>query len=200
MIRSRFPRRSAMAVSCGVLFLATAALSVALAVVALRPPRVLAVPGVREARVVVADQVPDGAVRRFGLLYLYHFDDYTPLTVEERSNWALQYVAPDHQEKVAKSLSERASYVARARESSQLVLPVPGQCEVTRTKDGLLRFAATATRTIYIAGERKSEERLRDLLELRPALAGDDEPYGFQVVGQSVRSEPTLTAEPRRTP
>mgnify|MGYP001616656687 CR=1 FL=1 len=195
--RWKFEGKLILPVACGLLLLAIGALSLALAVVATRPPKLIVVPGVRESSVVVADQVPDGAVRRFGLLYVYHLDDYSPTTVEERSNWVLQFVAPEHQEKVAKSLTERAIYAVRAREASQVVLPLPAQCEVTRTKDGLLRFSATGTRTIYIAGDRKSEERVRYVLELKPAIPTDDAPYGLLVVGQAVRPVPPEEAKGR---
>lgn len=173
--------------SIATLLLGTVSLSVALAVVATRPGRVVVVPGVKERQVVVADQVPDAAVKKFCLLYLYHFDHYSPADVEERSNYIVRFVAPEHQERIVKSLSERATYVLRAKEASQLTLPLPSECEVTRIENGLFRFSGVATRRVLIAGEEKSETRVRYLVDVKPVLPSDQDAYGFLVVGQSVR-------------
>lgn len=182
-------RMRALPLIAVVLAIASTALSVALAVVAVRPTRVVLVPGVQERGVRIAGEVPDSAVRTFGLLYLYHFEDYSPATVEARSNFVLQFIAPEHQDEAWKSLSDRATYVLRAREASQLVLPLPAECEVDRTEGGTFRFTAVATRTIYVAGEAKSEEKIRYVLELRPIVPSIENPYGFLVLGQSIRTE-----------
>ncbi len=175
------------------------ALSVALAVLALRPRPVLLVPGVPEARVVLPEEVPHAAVRRFGLLYLAYFDSYTPATLEERSNYLLRFVAPEIHESVVRSLSERASFAARARESSTLVLPLPEACQVSETEGGLFRFSAVAHRRVHIASVLKIEERLRYTLDLRPALPTSDDPYGFVVVAQGIeRLEAQEVVDDRR--
>lgn len=164
-------------------------LLLALAALALRSRPVLVVPGVRDAQVVTPDEVPEAAVRTFGLHYLRYFDDYTPTTLEERSNFALRFVAPERIESLVQALSERASYVARAKESSHLFLPLPGACEVTRQTAGTFRLSALADRRIFIAGELKNVSPVRYTLEIRPGLPTDDNPYGLLVVGQSIRSE-----------
>lgn len=178
-----------LVIAVGILLLSSLALSAAVAAIALRPRTVVVVPGVKESRVVLPDEVPDAAVARFGLLYLYHLDNYTPADVEERSNWLLRFIAPEHQEKVIRDLTERATFVVRAKEASQLVLPLPSRCEVARAENGVFRFSAVAVRRIYIAGELKSETKQRYFLDLQPSLPTEDEPYGFVVVGQSIRPE-----------
>jgi|GEM_PF-3140195 len=169
------------------LLLGSVLLSGALAMVTTRPSRVVVVPGVKDGQIVVAEQIPDSAVKKFALFYLYHFDGYTPIDVEARSNYVLQFVAPEHQEKVVKSLSERATFVLRAKEASQVSLPLPSDCEVERLPNGHFRFSAIAQRRIYIAGELKSETKVRYLVDLKPCLPTEQDPYGFLVVGQSVR-------------
>lgn len=178
-----------LALVAAALAVGSAALSVALTVVALRAPRMVLVPGVQEREVRIAGEVPDSAVRHFGIHYLYHFEDYTPATVEARSNYVLQFIAPEHQESAWKALSERATYVVRAKEASQLLLPLPAECEVEHLPEGTLRFTARAARTIYVAGEAKSEEKIRYVLELRPILPSIENPYGFLVLSQSIKSE-----------
>ncbi len=174
-------------------------ISVALALVALRPRPALVVPGVRESQVVLPEEVPDSAVRTFGLLYLRYFDDYTPPTIEERSNVALRFVSPERLEAAAHSLSERASYVARAKESSHLVLPLPSACVIERIGPGLFRFSAVAERRIFIASELKDASRVRYTIELRAGLPTEENPYGLNVVAQSIRLEtPKEAADERR--
>jgi hypothetical protein len=180
------------------LLLSQLVLSAALAAVALRPRPVLLVPGARDQRVVIPEEVPDDAVKRFGLLYLRYFDCYIPQTVEEQSNHVLRYVAVERLEAVQKALSERAAYVLRAREASHLTLPLPAACTVERIQAGLLRFTATAVRTIHIAGERKSMSRVRYVLDLRPDLPSDEDPYGLVVVAQSIREEPMEVGDGKR--
>lgn len=186
--RSLLKTRSLSLVAAA-LAVGSAALSVALTVVALRSPRMVLVPGVQDREVRLAGEIPDSAVRNFGIHYLYHFEDYSPATVEARSNYVLAFIAPENQEKAWKDLSDRATYVIRAKEASQILLPLPSECEVERLPEGILRFTARATRIIYVAGEAKSEEKIRYLLELRPVLPSVENPYGFQVLLQKIRSE-----------
>jgi len=172
----------------GVLVLSSAVLSVALAVSALRPRPIVIVPGAENRQVVVPEQIPDAAVKKFGLLYLSYFDAYTPTTIEERSNYVLRLVAPEQLEAVVKSLSERATFVVRARESCTLVLPLPEACGVASVANGLIRFSTVAERRILIAGSLKSVEQVEYVLDLRPALPSEVDPYGLVVVRQSIRS------------
>ncbi len=190
------PRR--MLVLGAALLLSQLVLSAALAAVALRPRPVLVVPGVGERRIVLPEEVPDDAVKRFGLLYLRYFDCYIPQTIEEQSNHVLRYVAGERLETVQKALSERAAYVLRAREASHLTLPLPAACTVDRVQAGLFRFTATALRTIHIAGERKSMSKVRYVLDLVPALPSDEDPYGLVVVAQSIREEPMEVSDGKR--
>jgi len=191
-IRSTRP----LLIAVGALLLGNVILSGALAALALRPAPVVVAPGVRDHQVVVPDQVPDAAVRKFATLYLTFFDAYTPETVEERSTYLLRFVAPEYLKTVTQVLTERAIYVVRTKESTQLTLPPPTLLEasqVTRHEGGVLRFTAAAERRIYIASELKIAQRLRYILDLKPTLPSDEDPYGFVVVGQQVRAEPAQT-------
>jgi hypothetical protein len=173
--------------------------SAALAFVALRSRPTLVIPGVRESQVVLPEEIPDAAVKTFSLLYLRYFDDYTPPTIEERSNYALRFVSPERLEAATHSLSERASYVARAKESSHLVLPLPSACAVERIGAGLFRFTAVAERRILIASELKDASRVRYTIELRTGLPTEEDPYGLLVVAQSIRLEsPKEAVDERR--
>jgi hypothetical protein len=189
------PRRTLYAISA--LLAATLALSVALTVVALRPREVVVVPGVRESQVVLPEQVPDDAVKRFGLLYLRYFDSYLPQTIEEQSNHLLRFVARERLEEAQRALSERASYVLRAKEVSHLALPLPASCAVERI-GRRFRFTAIAIRTTYIAGERKTVDRVTYTLDLAPDLPTEEDPYGLVVVGQSMKQEPIEDPDGKR--
>lgn len=179
----------------GALALSSAVLSVALAVSALRPRPIVIVPGAENRQVIVPEQIPDAAVKKFGLLYLSYFDAYTPTTIEERSNYVLRLVAPEQLEAVVKSLSERATYVVQARESSTLVLPLPEACGVASVANGLTRFSTVAERRILIAGSLKSVEQVEYVLDLRSALPSEFDPYGLVVVRQSIRSRGQVQVE-----
>lgn len=168
-------------------------LSIGLTAAGLRRSPVVVVPGVREHQVVLPDEVPDQAVRRFALLYLSFFDNYTPETVEDRSNFLLRFVAAEHLESVVKMLSERAEFVLRAKESAQLVLPPPTRgeaLEVSHPAGGVFRMTTVGERRIYIASELKTTEKVRYVIDLKPSLPTDEDPYGFAVVGLSARPEP----------
>jgi len=183
----------------GALLAATLVLSGALVWLAIRPAPVVVVPGVRDSQVVLPDEVPDSAVRNFAMLYLGLFDNYTPETIEERSTYLLRFIAPDSLKTVGEELTRRATFAVRTKESAQLLLPPPsptGPSRVTRPPGGLLRFTTTGERRIYIAAELKATERLRYVLDLKPALPDEQAPYGFTVVGQSIRREPV--ADPGR--
>ena len=176
------------------LLLAVVLLSGALVWTALRPGPVLIVPGVRENQIAIPEEIPPAALRKFARLYLIAFDDYTPETIEERSNDLLRLVAPEAQEKVRRELLERATYVVRTRESSHLVLSRPGQEEVERLPGGLFQVSLLADRHVYIASEGKGSSRIRYWLTLRAAFPTDGDAFGFVVVGQTIRAETPGTA------
>jgi hypothetical protein len=159
---------------------------------ALRPAPVLIIPGVRTNQVLIPEEIPPAAARKFAYLYLSFFEDYTPDTVEERSTYLLRLLAPEVQEKVRRELLDRATYVIRTRESSHLLLP-PFEDElsgkVERLPGGLLRLQVAAERRIYIASEEKGRSRVRYTLTLRPAFPSDQDAFGFVVAGQTLESE-----------
>ncbi len=80
-----------------------------------------------------------------------------------------EYIAPEHLEGAAKSLTERANYAVRAKESSQVVLPPATAAEVARREGGLFRVSVAATRRLFIASELKSESQVRYVVDIRPA-------------------------------
>jgi hypothetical protein len=190
--RLRAPR--ALMGAIGALLGANLILSGAVAAVALRRLPVVVVPGVRESQVVVPDQVPDAAARKFVHLYLGYFDDYTPETIEERSSFILRFVAPEILGGVRRELQERATYVVRAQESSHLTLPPPdlspAAAGLERLEGGLLRIEVSGLRRTTIASEPKGAARIRYVLTLRPVLPTDRDAYGFVVVAQTIRTEP----------
>lgn len=173
----------------GGLLTANLLLAGALAWMALRPRPVVVIPGVRENQIAIPEEIPPAALRKFARLYLITFDDYTPETIEERSNDLLRLVAPEAQEKVRRELLERATYVVRTRESSHLVLPRPGQEEVERLPGGLFHVSLLADRYVYIASQGKGSSRVRYLLTVRATFPSDGDAFGFVVVGQTIRAE-----------
>lgn len=186
----------------GALLGANFILSGAVAAVALRRSPVVVVPGVRESRVVLPDQVPDAAARKFAHFYLGIFDDYTPETIEERSTYVLRFVAPEILGQVRRELQERATYVVRAQEASHLTLPPPDLSPTApaleRLEGGLLRIEVTGVRRTTIAAEPKGAARIRYTLTLRPVLPTDQDAYGFVIVGQTIRPEPAAREDAPR--
>lgn len=162
---------------------------------ALRRPPVLVIPGVRENQVLLPEEVPTAAAIKFVHLYLSYFEDYTPESVEERSTFVMRFVSPALAEGVRRELLERATYVVRTKESSQLTLSPPdlspdgAKTQVERLPDGLLRVRAAGERRIYIASELKSTSRMSYAVALRPRLPTDQDAFGFEVVGQTIRPE-----------
>lgn len=168
-------------------------LAAGLVVAALRRPPVVVVPGVRESQVLLPEEVPDAAAAKFVHLYLAYFEDYTPESIEERSTFAFRFVAPELAEGVRRELLERATYVIRTRESSQLTLAPPDLSPrsgaVERMSGGLLRVTAAGERRTYIASELKTAVRMKYAVTLRPRLPTDQDAFGFEVVGQTIRPE-----------
>ena len=176
-----------------VLLATNALLAAGLVLAALRRPPVVVVPGVRESQVVLPEEVPDAAAAKFVHLYLTYFEDYTPESIEERSSFAFRFVAPELAEGVRRELLERATYVIRTRESCQLTLVPPDLSPrsgtVERLPGGLLRVAAVGERRTYIASELKTAVRMKYAVTLRPRLPTDQDAFGFEVVGQTIRPE-----------
>lgn len=192
-----------VAIAVGTLLFANLLLAGALAFAALRRAPVVVVPGVKEHQIVLPDEVPDAAVRKFAHLYLHYFEGYTPETVEERSTFVLRLLAPEIQDHVRRELLERATYAVRTREASHLVLPPPELSAVApsleRLPGGLYRYAVTGERHLFIASQPKGSQRVRYTIMIRPALPGDGDAYGLVVLGQTMRPEEDAPAAARRT-
>jgi TraE protein len=185
-----FPSR-VLLVLLAALSAAVVLLSGALGWTALRPGPVVIVPGVRESQIMMPEEIPSAAVRKFAYLYLAFFDSYTPETIEDRSTYLLRLVAPEALERVGRDLLERATYVVRTRESSHLILPPPSASadDLERLPGGNLRLSIVAERRTYIASEEKARANIRYTLTLRPALPSDQDAFGFVVIGQTLRAE-----------
>jgi hypothetical protein len=165
---------------------ANVALTAALVTVSLRGRPTLVVPGVKRAEVSIPSQVPDEAVRHFAILYLLYFDDYSPATAVDRANYLLRFVSADRVETARRGLEERATYIVRARESSQLSPPLPEHAQVERLEDGRYRVRLSALRRTLIADVPKEVLDVRYGLDVAPVVPSVTNPFGLVVTGQTI--------------
>lgn len=171
------------------------ALTAGLLFVALRGRPTLVVPGVKRELVSIPSHVPDEAVRHFAILYLLYFDDYSPATAVDRANFLLRFVSADRVETARRALEERATYVVRARESSQLSPPLPAEVRVEGLPGGRYRVALTATRRTLIADVPKEILQVRYGLDVAPVVPSETNPFGLVVTGQMIDARPAPGTE-----
>jgi len=176
---------------------ANVALTAALLTVSLRGRPTLVVPGVPREQVSVPSQVPDEAIRHFAILYVLYFDDYSPATAVDRVNYLLRFVSADRAETARRALEERATYVVRARESSQLSPPLPEEAEVERLKDGRYRVRLRALRRTLIADAPKEVLDVRYGLDVAPVVPSETNLFGLVVTGQTIDARVAAGTEAR---
>jgi len=191
-MRAGLARRMPVAM-VAILAAANAALTTGLVYASLRGRPTLVVPGVQRAEVTIPSHVPDEAVRHFSLLYLLYFDDYSPATAVDRANYLLRLVSADRVDTARRALEERATYIVRARESSQLSPPLPESVQVERLEDGRCRVGLTALRRTLIADVPKELLNVRYVVEVAPTVPSATNPFGLVVTGQAIDSR--LVAE-----
>lgn len=167
---------------------ANAALTATTLYASLRGRPTLVVPGVKRELVSLPSQVPDQALRHFALLYLLYFDDYSPATVVDRANYLLRLVSADRVETARRALEERATYVVRARESSQLSPPLPEEVEVERLENGRYRVTLRARRRTLIADAPKELLEVHYRLEVAPVVPSVTNPFGLVVTDQAIET------------
>ena len=167
-----------------------AALAAGVLYVGLRARPTLVVPGVKRSEVSIPSQVPDEAIRHFAILYLLYFDDYSPATAVDRANYLLRFVSADRVEAARRALEERATYVVRARESSQLSPPLPEAARVERLEDGRYRVKLSALRRTLIADVPKELLEVRYVLDVAPIVPSATNPFGLVVTSQTIDARP----------
>lgn len=174
----------------GLLAAANVALTAGLLFVGHRGRPTLVVPGVNRELVSVPSRVPDDALRHFAILYLLYFDDYSPATAVDRANYLLRFVSADRIETARRALEERATYIVRARESSQLSPPLPEEVRVEELPGGRYRVALTARRRTLIADVPKEVLDVRYALDVAPVVPSVTNPFGLVVTGQAIDARP----------
>ncbi len=182
---------SARKITVGVVVLlaaGNAALTAGVLYASLRGRPTLVVPGVAREYVSIPSHVPDGAVRNFAILYVLYFDDYSPATAVDRANYLLRFVSVDRIETARRALEERATYVVRARESSQLSPPLPEHVEVRRLEDGRYRVLLTALRRTLIADAPKEVLEVRYVLDVAPVVPSETNAFGLVVTAQTIEA------------
>ena len=174
-------------------FLAVSAIALlmggALVYRALKPRAIVVVPGAQET-VLQPEAVPDSAARAFALLYVAHFDNYTPSTVEGLSEQLQMFVAPSYWSKATDALEKRRNLSLAGQLSCQVILPPVGDVVIDR-KSGLM-VTVPAYRRTFIAGKPADEGRLLYHLRLEVTTPGPGNPYGLVVreqVIEEVRDE-----------
>lgn len=163
-------------------------LTAAVITVSFRGRPTLVVPGVPRELVSVPSRVPDETIRNFAILYLLYFDDYSPATVVERANYLLRFVSTDRVETARRALEERATYVVRAREASQLSPPLPEDVQVERLGNGRYRVALTALRRTTIADAPKEVLETRYVLDVAPVVPSETNTFGLVVTAQTIEA------------
>lgn len=164
----------------------------------LRGRPTLVVPGVKEEFVSVPSQVPEGSIRNFAILYVLYFDDYSPVTAVDRANYLLRLVSADRIEAARHALEERATYVVRARESSQLSPPLPEQIEVHRLENGQYRVVMTALRRTLIADALKEVLEVRYVLDVALVVPSETNAFGLVVTSQAIETRAASGSEERK--
>lgn len=191
------PTRKVTVTAVIVLAAANAALTAAVLYASLRGRPTLVVPGVKGEQVSIPSRVPDEAVRNFAILYLLYFDDYSPATVVDRANYLLRFVSADRIETARRALEERATYVVRAREASQLSPPLPASVEIERLGNGRCRVALTALRRTLIADSPKEILEVRYVLDVAPVVPSETNAFGLVVTAQVIEARAAPGHDPR---
>lgn len=181
-----------------VLAIANAALTAAALYAGLRGRATVIVPGVQRERVSIPSEVPDESLRHFAILYLLYFDDYSPATAVDRANYLLRFVSADRVEAARRGLEERATYVVRARESSQISPPLPERVQVERLDRGRCRVRLSAVRRTLIADVPKEVLEVRYVLDVAPVVPSETNPFGLVVTGQAIDAQAAPGTEAKK--
>jgi hypothetical protein len=147
---------------------------------------VVLVPGVQSDRQVAAGDPPPEAVRDFVLLYLAHFDNYTPATIEETTRYLEGWLSPKFFSQASEALRRRKDLVGQSRMASQLLLPSITEAGVKRSGEGEFQVTLVGTRRVYIADRLQSETALAYTVAVEPGTPTIRNPYGLYVTGQFI--------------
>jgi len=169
-----------------VLILANLGLSWALIQEASARKSVVLVPGVHAERTVTAGDPPPEAVRDFVLLYLAHFDNYTPATIEETTRYLEGFISPKFYSQASEALRRRKDLVGQSRMASQLLLPKVAEAGVRKSGEGEYQVTLVGTRRVYIDDRLQSEAALAYTVAVEPGTPTIRNPYGLYVTGQFI--------------
>ena len=184
---------AAYATVCG-LVLSNFALSCALIREASVRKAVVLVLGVQFERQVAAGDPPPEAVRDFVLLYLTHFDNYTPATIEETTRYLEGWLSPRFFSQASKALRRRKDLVGQSRMASQLLLPGITETGVKKLGESEFQVTLVGTRRVYIADRLQSESALAYTVAVEPGAPTIRNPYGLYVTGQFI--SPKVNRDP----
>jgi hypothetical protein len=194
MPMTKIPLPPLLAAAIAIPMVATVAFAGLLAKRAAERPPALVVPGVREPRGIVADDVPPEMARDFALAYLAQFDNYTPATIEAATAFLKTRIAPDFFTQAEEALDRRKKMVQESRMSSSLAVEKPHEAAVAE-KDGTLEVTLRGVRRIFVADKLREERTLLYRLRIERATPTKLNPYGLAIVGQSVTTESTREME-----
>ena len=147
---------------------------------------VVLVPGVQSEKQVTAGDPPAESVRDFVLLYLAHFDNYTPATIEETTRYLEGWLSPRFFSQASEALRRRKDLVGQSRMASQLLLPGITEVGVKKIGDGEFQVTLVGTRRVYIADRLQSETALAYTVAVEPGAPTIRNPYGLYVTGQFI--------------
>ena len=122
----------------------------------------------------------------FVLLYLAHFDNYTPATIEETTRYLEGWLSPRFFAQASESLRRRKDLVGQSRMASQLLLPEVAKAGVKRGEMGEFQVTLVGTRRVYIADKLQSESALAYTVAVEPGTPTIRNPYGLYVTGQFI--------------
>ena len=175
--------------TCGtlaVLVLTNLGLSCALIQEASARKTVVLVPGVHAEHQVTAGDPPPEAVRDFVMLYLAHFDNYTPATIEATTRYLEGWLSPKFFSQASEALRRRKELVGQSRMASQLLLPCITETGVKKIGEGEFQVTLVGTRRVYIADRLQSETALAYTVAVEPGTPTIRNPYGLYVTGQFI--------------
>lgn len=157
-------------------------LALGLAASVLRPRPVVVVPSARSGGELLPEAVPEESAREFALRYVFHFDNFTPSTLDATQQVLQRMISPRSWTGATQALEKRRQVVQEGRMSSQVI---PVACRV----EGLTVIVDAHRRT-FIADRLSREVRVRYSVTLERLPPTVPNPFGLGVVSQVIQEEP----------
>lgn len=173
--------------SVTLLSLANGGLAVALYRKATEKRPILVIPGV-SSRAILPNEISREHIRDFAALYVLHFDNYTPATIDAVTEDALSKISPRFWTHAQEMLERRRNLVRESRLASHVALDKIDLIHVEDT-DEEWHVAVPARRRTYIADKLSRDDLVIYQLTLERMPPTSSNPYGLCIVGQTIEEQ-----------